>query len=486
MSGGPPQVQAVTDRMNSTGNRWLAIGVAIILFGAIDLVALFLTPSADRRGLNMIPPIAAAVVMLIVLPYVLALFQRQQDQIRLKDLHIQTLHAMDTAIISQGEIGDVLETAAMQVMKAVNGEAGGVVLYSVTDGEVPKDEFLTLADREGEDREKFADLARSGGRPCREWQGIVAPITAIEGENGWLVAARYRPAAPFDDDDQEVIDYLATTVGIAVSNSRRLEAVRHAVAVEAEAERVRAALERERRVAQALTEGLLPDVPPRIGSWGFSRRYVPQSDEAQVGGDIYDLFPLGEGRLAVVIADVSGKGLAAAKQTAMVKYSLRSYAREHESPARALSRLNDALTDDPGLTGFVTLLYGVLDDTTGRFTYASAGHEPPIVRRAAGSFETLSPTGIVLGAMRDMAYQDNEAVFAPGDAFLLYTDGLSEARNSRGGDFLGLEGIQEMLTEIGPYPAEEMADAILEAQGRYTGGRRSDDTAIVWVERLAE
>jgi serine phosphatase RsbU (regulator of sigma subunit) len=479
--------------MNSRENRWVAIAVAFILFGGVDLVALFATP-VPQRGWVMFPPIVAAVATLFVLPFVLGWLERLQDRIRQQDREIETLHALDTAIVAEGELDRVLDTAARRVMRAADAEAGGVVLYGPDSGEgaSPTAETFVLADREGEDAERFAALVRQGMRHDQHWEMMIAPVQAADGEQGYLAAARYRPGAPFTDEDRSLITALAGTVGVAVTNARRLESARQAAQVRAVAEQVRADAEqvfadllRERRVAQALTEGLLPDVPARLGSWGFSKRYVAQSDEAQVGGDIYDLFPLGPDRIGVVIADVSGKGLAAARKTAMVKYSLRSYAREHTSPARVLERLNDALTDEPELTGFVTLLYGVLDEETGRFTYASAGHEPPVIRRADGTFEFLAPTGMVLGAMRDMPYEDGATVFAPGDGMLLYTDGLTEARSGRDRDeFLTLEGVQRMLSGLRDCPPERLADALLEQVITFTSNRQSDDTALFWVERL--
>ena len=486
--------------MKLKSNYWLAIGVSFLLFGAVDLLTLFVTPGPQRGWVLLVPPLVTAAAALVVLPYVLGWFEKQEARIQRQSREIETLHAMDTAIVAEEKLENVLATVARHIMAAVDAEAGGVALFS---GNKEDDVFpevhktitaekLILVGREGEDQERFAALLRSGGRPDRDWEAMVAAVTAADGEHGYLAAARYRPCAAFNEEDQRLLRALAGTVGVAVTNVRRLEAARQAVQVRADAEQVRADaelvfvdLERERRVAQALTESLLPDVPERIGRWAFSKRYVPQSDEAQVGGDIYDLFALGEGRLGIVIADVSGKGLAAARKTAMVKYSLRAFAREHLSPARVLARLNDTLTDEPELTGFVTLLYGVLDEQANVFTYASAGHEPPLIRRANGDFETLPPTGMVLGAMRDMPYDDGETSFAPGDGMLLYTDGLTEARSAANpGEFLMLEGAEKLLTTLRGCPPEQVADALLETVGAYTGGRRSDDTALLWVERM--
>jgi sigma-B regulation protein RsbU (phosphoserine phosphatase) len=270
-----------------------------------------------------------------------------------------------------------------------------------------------------------------------------------------------------------VLSARADTVAVALTTARAFEAARRAAKVQAD-------LERERRVASALTEGLLPDISPRAGRWAFSVKYEPQSPDAPVGGDIYDLFHLGSGRWGVVIADVSGKGLVAARKTAMVKYALRSYAREHPSPARVLEHLNDALFDEPDLTDFVTLIYGVLDESNTTFTYASAGHEPPILRRADGRFETLPPTGVVLGVVRDNTYRDNRVVFRRGDGLLLYTDGLSDAR-TKDGLFLNSAGIEQILERLSDCPVESMADTLIASVCGSWGNRLKDDTVVMWI-----
>jgi sigma-B regulation protein RsbU (phosphoserine phosphatase) len=293
-----------------------------------------------------------------------------------------------------------------------------------------------------------------------------------------------RPTVPFAPSDHALLSALAGTVVVALTNVFALEAARAGERKAQQLAAVQEELRRERRIAQALQEALLPQIPERIGPWLLSRRYEAQSPEAQVGGDIYDLFPLDAGRLGVLIADVSGKGLVAAQKTAMVKYALRSYAREHASPAEVVARLNDALFDEPDLTGFVTLVYGVLSDEDGGFTYASAGHETPLVRRRGGTFEALAPTGIVLGAVRDQEYGEASVVLSAGDGLLLYTDGLTEARPA-GGDFLDVEGLQGILERLRDCPPREMARALLAAVRAYAGGSLSDDTAVLWIQRAA-
>jgi serine phosphatase RsbU (regulator of sigma subunit) len=196
-----------------------------------------------------------------------------------------------------------------------------------------------------------------------------------------------------------------------------------------------------------------------------------------------------------MIADVSGKGLEAARKTAMVKYALRSYAREHASPARVVTRLNDALCEEVAMTGFVTLVYGVLD-ANGGFTYASAGHELPFLcrcsrggesvrdqgRSPAMEIEMLEPTGVVLGADPGQRYQERVAHLGPGDGLLLYTDGLSEARDPESHEFLGVDGLAGIVrAHFGAAP-NDFVDGVFARATAFAGGRLSDDVAMLWVQ----
>lgn len=448
--------------MSSNSLRWASIGAAFALFAAVDLLVLLFTP-ASERGVALIPPTVAGVVVLVTLPSLLRLFEKQQDRIEHQQREITTHHAMHTAIAAEMKLGPLLQVAAHQATLALDTEQGGIVLENDTD---PSQTEAYFGAGENE-RDGLRALVQGQAAGEERWE--VARVALQRGDEllGHLAVAKRKPCPPFTPADLSLLGALAKTVVVAVANAHALEVER--------------ALVRERRIAQALQEGLLPAIPERIGPWAFSHRYQAQSQEAQVGGDIYDLFPLGDERWGVVIADVSGKGLAAAQKTAMVKYALRSYAREHRSPAAVLTRLNDALFDEPDMTGFVTLVYGILEPD-GRFTYASAGHETPLLRRAGGNgVEALAPTGMVLGAMRDLQYDEEAVALRPGDGLLLYTDGVTEARSPEG-NFLEVEGLVTLLRREADCPPHQVAGALLHAVREYTGGPLYDDTAVLWIE----
>jgi serine phosphatase RsbU (regulator of sigma subunit) len=452
---------------------WLGATAAVVS-GAI-LIALIIRPDEGGRldFARLGPPVLLAATCLGALWYVFGLFERQEDYIERQRREIATQHALDTAILAELDERGVLAEAVRSVLGAMDAEAAGIVLFD-PETHQPRAEEFQIPDRPETDREQFIACVRSGGRPNLEWETRVVPLGEPDAPMGYMGAGRYRPCRPFSHNENGLLGLLKDTVAVALANVRALHAARDAA-------QVQEALERERRVARALTEGLLPTIPPRIGPWAFARRYEAQSPDAPVGGDIYDLFPLGLDCWGVLIADVSGKGLAAAKKTAMVKYALRSFAREHQSPAKVVTRLNESLCEEPDITEFVTLVYGVLHED-GRFVYANAGHEPPLLRRADGTFESLPSTGLIVGLQSDTDYEEETVYLHPGDGLLLFTDGLSEARTEDDAGFLDTEGVQRLLTTLRGISPEELPDRLLDA----VPGILSDDTALLWIERILD
>ncbi len=290
--------------MNFKNLRWAPVGAAFALFAAVDLLVLFLTPGPNR-GIALLPPTLAGLVVLLTLPSLLALFDKQQESIEHQKRQLTTLHAMDTAIAAELELPSLLQVAAEKATQALDGEWGGIALVDER-GQVEAEAFHNLS---AEDAAAGRDLLRRGGGNDA-WEVARVPVHRGEDFLGFLVVAKRRPGTTFSADAIALLRDLAGTIVVAVKNAHALAAARHLAEVER-------ALVRERRIAEALQEGLLPEMPEEDGPFLFSRLYQAQSDEAQVGGDIYDLFPLdGGGRWGVLIADVSGKGLKAAQKTA--------------------------------------------------------------------------------------------------------------------------------------------------------------------------
>lgn len=191
----------------------------------------------------------------------------------------------------------------------------------------------------------------------------------------------------------------------------------------------RARLEQELSLARMIQQTLLPRQMPSLPGWHIYSHYQPAQ---AVGGDFYDVFTLDDGRLGLVVGDVSGKGMPAALVMATTRGLVRSVAQRLRSPGLVLHQVNDLLGHDIPPKMFVTCLFAVLDPVTGQFRMANAGHNLPYRSRAGdGPATELRATGMPLGLMPGMAYEEIETVIAPGDCVLFHSDGLVEAHNAR-------------------------------------------------------
>lgn len=249
------------------------------------------------------------------------------------------------------------------------------------------------------------------------------------------------------------------------------------------AEELRSALRREQDVARALAESFLAPVP-EIDGLRIETCYEPAGRADLVGGDFFDFIHLPRNQLGIVVGDVCGKGLQAARITAQARYLLRAYAFEDASPAQVLARTNRALCDRPDSHfTFVTVFYGVLDLKSFRFTYASAGQEEGLL--CASRFEAchrLDPTGGALGIARDWDWTEHVLPFPPGAALALITDGLTEARRDR--VQFGIEAVERAFREAYERRDPTLAGAISRAVHRFAGAELNDDLAVVVVEQL--
>jgi sigma-B regulation protein RsbU (phosphoserine phosphatase) len=242
-------------------------------------------------------------------------------------------------------------------------------------------------------------------------------------------------------------------------------------------------------VASGIQQMLLPRHTETIAGLEIDSRYAAAQ---QVGGDLYDIFPLSGARLGVVVADVAGKGIPASLLMAICRTNLRQIAPRHASPAATLAELNRVLAADMQPGHFITMLYAIIDVAANEVTVARAGHELPLfVRadRAAGGYraEFVGSEGISLGMVPDELFAaatvDHREPFAPGDALVLYTDGLTEAPNETQKEFSGAR-LADAVHAFHDRPAREINDGILAAVQRFTGDTpQRDDFTLVTVKR---
>lgn len=234
----------------------------------------------------------------------------------------------------------------------------------------------------------------------------------------------------------------------------------------------------ERSIAARIQQAFLPRDIPQVQGYQIDAFSRPARE---VGGDFYDIIPLSEGQVGLLIADVSGKGLPASLYMAFSRTIVRTMAGLSRKACRIIARSNTEFCDDAGEVAFVTLFFGILDPPKGQLTYTNAGHNPPILIRADGHLERLSPTGPAIGIDPDSVFLERQVLLHEGDLLVLYTDGISEAMDKKG-RILGENHLEEMIIGLSGLPPSEVIRQIRnEVDNFVNGADQSDDITLMVV-----
>lgn len=234
---------------------------------------------------------------------------------------------------------------------------------------------------------------------------------------------------------------------------------------------------REEEEALAIQRALLPQELPEIPGCGIAASCRPASG---LGGDCYDVLRFSASTFAVSIADVIGKGLPAALLMSNLQAAVRAYASSRPTPRRLVENVNRLLCQNVRSGKFVTFCYASFDLGARSATFANAGHNPPFVVRADGSFERLNPGGMVLGVMPEGGYEQGQVEIRPGDRFVFYTDGLTEARSASGEEF-GDERLIQAARGVRHLDAPAIETAVRHAVEAFAGETLEDDATLIVV-----
>ncbi|MES2460890.1 MAG: SpoIIE family protein phosphatase, partial [Armatimonadota bacterium] len=249
-----------------------------------------------------------------------------------------------------------------------------------------------------------------------------------------------------------------------------------------QAEEVKERLQqRERNIATQLQEALIPSEPSNLPGLSLTSFYRPAlTDEAGVGGDFFDVFSLEKGCTALVVGDLSGKGLSAASQVAVVRNMLRYAVYTGSTLVEAVSHLNRVLAEQNLLTGFATLFVAAYDQPQRTLTYVNCGQEPALIwRQETSQVEELGPTGPVLGGFQEGVFTERVVHLGPGDVITVFTDGLTEVGPTRK-RFLEVEGVADLLSHCCAANAETA-----EERERGAGAKYIRDSLIQGVDAFA-
>lgn len=253
----------------------------------------------------------------------------------------------------------------------------------------------------------------------------------------------------------------------------------HISKITAEKERIGAEL----NVATQIQADMLPRIFPAFPEREEFDIYATMNPAKEVGGDFYDFFLIDEDHLAVVIADVSGKGVPAALFMVIAKTLIKNHAQNRETPGSVFTQTNAQLCEgnDAGL--FVTAWMGVLEISTGQFVYVNAGHNPPLLKHAGGGYEWLkSRPGFVLAGMEGIRYRENSLQMEPGDCLYLYTDGVTEATNEKQ-ELFGEIRLQTVLNETPDLPVDRLLQKVKQSIDTFAGeAEQFDDITMLGLE----
>src|SRR5215218_6192 len=306
---------------------------------------------------------------------------------------------------------------------------------------------------------------------------VVVPLVSQGELIGLLNLGPRLSQQEYSADDRKLLNDLATQTAPAVQVA---QLVRQQQQQAQERERI----EQELRVARLIQQTLLPKHVPDLEGYQLAAYYQPARE---VGGDFYDFLELDKGHLGLVIGDVTDKGVPAAIVMATTRTMLRASAQRLDSPGEVLKRVNDVIVRDIQPNMFITCLYAILDPETGLLRYANAGHDLPYRRRrtsnGGGGAEELRATGMPLGLLPGMSYEEKEIILERGDSVLFYSDGLVEAHDPQR-DMFGFPRLQGL---VGAHRSDgpAMVNFLLAELARFTGEEweQEDDITLVTLDR---
>jgi sigma-B regulation protein RsbU (phosphoserine phosphatase) len=298
----------------------------------------------------------------------------------------------------------------------------------------------------------------------------LVPILDHAGQlSGLLVLGQRLSEEPYSSEDKRLLDSVASQAGIAIENFGLAEKM-------AERMEVDRRVARDMEIAREVQSRLFPQFLPPLRTLQYAGACI---QARVVGGDYYDFLDLGTGRLGIVLADISGKGIAAALLMANLQANLRSrFMVALEDPHQLLQSVNQLFVENTPEDSYATLFYADYDDANHCLRYANCGHNPPLLLRANGDIERLGATATVLGLFANWNCEVKKVSLGPGDLLVIYTDGVTEAPNQAGEEF-GESRLLEIMKSRPQVGVKETLSAILDGVQQFSGASQADDLTLV-------
>lgn len=350
------------------------------------------------------------------------------------------------------------------VVKASKGD-GFIISTAVRDRVIGKKRALVISDAQTDDalRQQHSIVMH------RVRSMMAAPLQTGDRVIGLIYVDNGAVIRPFTPEDLDLLTVMANVAAIRIENARL-----------AEVEQSEKLMEMELGQASEIQRTLLPAEPPEYAGYDLAGLNLPCRT---VGGDYYDFLPYQDGRLAVVVGDVSGKGMPAALLMSSLQARVQMLRETSPGPGVAVGTLNRSLAERCPLGKFITFFYCLLDGATGTLQYSNAGHNYPLVLRNDGTVELLKGNGLVMGMFPAVHYEVRETTLEPGELLVLYSDGVTEA-TSDGNEF-GEDGLAAFMAARKAMPCEEIVNQLVEHIRKWRGDTSfADDFTVVLVRRI--
>lgn len=363
--------------------------------------------------------------------------------------------------------GDELKVAVAR-LRDRQGDVGEIrVSRNVMDEVIGRGKSVLTSDAQHDPKYSSGTMVLQGIRSV-----LAVPLGVGENVFGIVYADSPISDARFTEDHLKVLTTLASVAAIRVENARLLEE---------RMERLR--LENELQLASEIQQRFQPSCPPKLSGFEIQGISFPCYE---IGGDYYDFIERPDGRLLIALGDVSGKGTAAALLMSSVHAAVHAQIVANSSLVQTISDINNYLADNTPANRFVTLFMAELEPKTGVLKFVNAGHNPALIVHAAGTVEQLGSGGLPLGIIRETGYTEGRTQLQPGDAFVTYSDGVTEAQSPTGEEF-GLTRLTEVVTRNLIRNASGLRDRIEDALSKFADSTPAgDDITLVILKRQSE
>lgn len=311
----------------------------------------------------------------------------------------------------------------------------------------------------------------SGVRTTGEEKSILCvPLLVKNRLIGILAVYNKKEGKEFSEDDKRLLSIIAAQSGQILENARLYEQEKSLVTMQEQV-----------RLASQIQMGLLPKNAPQIPGYDIAGKSIAAQ---MVGGDYFDFIPMDERRIAICLGDVTGKGLPASLLMANTQATLRGQTLRTTSAKECIIRSNKLLYESTSDEKFVTLFYGILDFQEHQLLFCNAGHDTPYLLSDGVEPRRLKTGGVILSIFESFPYEEETISFKPGDVLVIYSDGITEAMNSREEQFTDAR-LGALLQEHRSRSANELIDVVIAAAKAHAGGHpQSDDMTMLIMKRI--